>query len=195
VIVVPTTVAVPEGDPAPEPVGPMLRLGWIGSRATLPYLEACALPLSALVAAGRALRLVVVADRAPTLPPGIPVELVRWSLAGERAALEGVHVGLAPLPDDPWTRGKCGLRVLHFLAAGRPVVASPVGVQATQVRDGETGFLAREDADWVRAIERLGDDAALRARLGRAAREDARSRWSVDAWSPTLVGAVEEWLA
>jgi glycosyltransferase involved in cell wall biosynthesis len=125
------------------------------------------------------------------MPPGIPVEHVPWSPEIEDPALDGIQVGVAPLPDDPWTRGKCGLKVLQMLARGRPVVASPVGVQADQVRPGETGFLARTPEDWVNALSTLLGDAALRARLGAAAKEDARARWSFEAWAPRYVAHVE----
>lgn len=188
----PTTVAVP---PAPAwPADGLARLGWIGSRATLPYLEDLAIPLGALVASGRALRLVVVADRPPTLPPGIPVEFVRWTPRDWEAALARTQIGLAPLPDDAWTRGKCGLRVLHFLALGRPVVASPVGVQREMV-GGERGVLARGPEEWLAALERLLDDPALARRMGAAGRAEAKARWSVEAWSDRVVAAVREWLA
>ena len=118
------------------------------------------------------------------MPPGIPVENVPWTPVVEAEALDGMHVGVAPLPDDAWTRGKCGLKVVQMLARGRPVVASPVGVQAEQVRHGETGFLASTSEELVDALTTLFADDALRARLGAAAREDARARWSVEAWAP-----------
>ncbi len=191
--VLPTTVCVPPLAPVPPARVP--RLGWIGSRATLPYLEQIAIPLGALVASGHALQVVVVADRAPTFPPGIPVEFVPWTLEGWEAALASVHVGLAPLPDDAWARGKCGLRVLHFLALGRPVVASPVGVQCQQVRPEQTGLLASQPSQWVAALERLLRDGDLRARWGAAAHADAMERWSVSAWAPRVIQAVSEWLA
>lgn len=194
-LVVPTVCAVGEGPAAPPPQGEVTVVGWIGSAATLPYLEARAPELSALVATGRVIRLRVVADRAPVLPPGIPVELVPWSEAGEAAALEGLDVGFAPLPDDAWTRGKCGFKVVQMLGAGRPVVASRVGVQAEQVRHGVTGFLGATPAELLEGLLRLVDDRALRLAAGRAARDDARARWSLAAWAPRVVAAIQEWLA
>ncbi len=194
-LVVPTTVEVAEGPAAAEPSGTTVVVGWIGSKATLPYLAAHAAELAALVSTGRTVRLRIVADAVPTLPPGIAVEHVVWSAAGEAEALAGMHFGFAPLPDDPWTRGKCGFKIVQMLGAGRPVVATPVGVQAEQVRHGETGFLGSGSAELLESLIRLTDDPALRTRLGAAAREDARARWSRAAWAPRLVGAVEAWLA
>src|SRR5436190_6307200 len=162
--VLPTTVACDAEPPVPEPAVPPRVLGWIGTRSTLPYLVAKTVPLAAVVATGLPFRLRVVADAVPRMPPGIPVEGVRWTEEGAMPALDGIHVGLAPLPDDPWTRGKCGLKVLQMLSRGRPVVASPVGVQREQVRHGTTGFLAAGDEDVLIAITTLLRDDDLRRR-------------------------------
>jgi hypothetical protein len=193
--VLPTVVACRDGAPSPEPPCPPTVLGWVGSRSTIPYLEGLRIPLAALVAGGHPVRLRVVADAVPLMPPGIPVEAVRWSRETEGPALEGAHAGLAPLPDDPWTRGKCGLRVVQFLARGRPVVASPVGVQAEQVRHGVTGFLAGDPESYLAALSTLVADPALRRRMGEAAIQDARARWSVAAWEDRVAdfvaGAIE----
>lgn len=194
-LVLPTTVDVPTGEIAAEPDGELTTIGWIGSRATLPYLEERALVLSALVASGKRFKLRVIADAEPVFPPGIPCETVRWELATWEAALTAIHFGLAPLPDDPWTRGKCGLKILQMLALGRPVVASAVGVQADQVVDGKTGFLADSRESFLEGILKLMEDPALRRRLGEAGREDVRRHWSVEAWAPRVVLAVEELLA
>lgn len=195
VCVLPTVVAVPDGPPATEPSASPVVLGWIGSRATMPYLQARQMVFAALVAMGFGYRLHVIADGVPTLPPGIPVRGIPWTEEGEAAALDACHVGLAPLPDDAWTRGKCGLKVVQALARGRPVVASAVGVQAEQVVHGRTGFLASDDAGFVEGIAALLRDGELRRRMGAAARQDARDRWSVTAWAPRVVAHVEAGLA
>ena len=131
-------------------------VGWIGSSATLPYLEAEAATLVAVAARGQRVRLRVVADRAPTLPPGMALEYVPWSAAGEARAVAGMHLGFAPLRDDAWTRGKCGFKVVQLLGAGRPVVASPVGVQADQVRPDVTGFLGSTSTELAQGLMRAG---------------------------------------
>jgi hypothetical protein len=194
-VLLPTACEVLAEAPAASAGNGVCTIGWIGSAATVPYLEARIPELSALVATGRIIRLRVVADRAPTLPPGIALEHVPWTLAGERDALAGMDVGFAPLPDDAWTRGKCGFKVVQMLGAGHPVVASPVGVQAEQVRHGETGFLGATPAELLDGLLKLVDDPALRARMGAAARADARARWSRAAWAPRVTAAVEDLLA
>lgn len=192
--VVPTTVEV-GAVPAPSPPQPPLVVGWIGSRATLPYLEQGLPALAAVARAGRSLRLRVVADAAPAAPPGLELEWVPWSEAGEAQALAGMHAGFAPLPDDAWTRGKCGFKVLQVMGTGRPVVASPVGVQAQQVQHGVTGFLAASEAEQVDAWLRLADDPDACARMGVAAHAAVRTHWSRAAWAPRVVALVEAWLA
>ena len=88
--------------------------------------------MAAVVAMGHPFRLKVISDAFPTMPPGISVDETRWSAATEDTVLDEIHIGLGPLPDDAWTRGKCGLKVIQMLARGRPVVASaPPGSDAS----------------------------------------------------------------
>ena len=117
-------------DPRSAPV-----VGWIGGRWTLPYLAQLRRPLEKLSAEIAGLTLRVIADQAPDLGR-TRVELVPWAAETEVRELQRLRAGLAPLPDDAWTRGKCGLRLLQYLAAGVPAVASPVGIQAEIVRAG-----------------------------------------------------------
>jgi glycosyltransferase involved in cell wall biosynthesis len=194
-VLVPTVVDVPATAAPMPPAEDGVVVGWVGSSSTLPYLEAEAATLVGVASRGRRVRLRVVADRPPRLPPGMALEYVPWTAAGEAAAIAGMHVGFAPLSDDAWTRGKCGFKVVQLLGAGRPVVASPVGVQAEQVRPEVTGLLGSTSLELAQGLLRLVEDEGLRVRLGAAAREDARARWSRQAWAPRLVGHVEAWLA
>ena len=111
----------------------------------------------------------------------LPVVRCLWSEAAAPAALADADIGISWLPDDLWSRGKCGLKVLQYMAAGLPVVANPVGLQAELVRHGETGFLAETPAQWRAAIERLTHDPALRRRLGCAGRQRVETMFSVAA--------------
>ena len=83
----------------------------------------------------------VICDVAPAAPEGLPMEFVPWSVEGEAAALLRGDIGIAPTPENPWTAGKCGFKIVQYMAAGLPVVASPVGANAELVRAGESGFL------------------------------------------------------
>jgi glycosyltransferase involved in cell wall biosynthesis len=124
------------------------------------------------------LRLKVICDRFPTFEH-LPVVPCPWSAAGEARDLAAGDLGITWIPDDPWSRGKCGLKVLQYMAAGLPVIANPVGVHAEMVRHGETGFLACTVEQWREALTRLGSDPGLRARMGQRARRDLEVRYSV----------------
>ncbi len=188
--VLPTTVPLGE---RPHPVLPdrgLPAIGWIGSRATIGYLEERAAVLGALAASGRAYRLRVIADAEPAFPPGVAIEPVRWTKETWEGALAGVRFGLAPLSDDPWARGKCGLRLLQTLGVGRPCVASAVGVQAEQVRHGETGWLAHDREGFLEGMVALLDDPDRCRAMGEAGFDDVRANWSVEAWSERVS---DEW--
>ena len=103
-------------------------------------------------------------------------------------ALGGSAVGLAPLPDDPWTRGKCGLRLLQYLAAGVAAVASPVGVQA-EILAGGAGWLATSEAEWTAALLALLADPAACAALATAGRARVEAAYSLRAVAPRLLAA------
>ena len=165
--------------------GEPLRFGWIGSRATLPYLEGIAGPLARACAALPGARLLVVADAAPSLP-GVEADLLPWNEEGEADALRRMDVGLMPLTDDPWSRGKCAFKLLQYGATGIPSVASPVGANLSVVEDHRTGLLAATDAAWEAGLVLLGRDPALRAAMGAAARRQAEARWSAAVLAPPL---------
>ncbi|MGE5754108.1 MAG: glycosyltransferase, partial [Planctomycetaceae bacterium] len=108
----------------------------------------------------------------------------------EAEELAAGDVGISWVPDDLWSRGKCGLKVLQYQAAGLPVLANPVGVQAEMVVPEVSGLLATTPDEWVEAVRRLATDPALRLRMGRAARASVESGYSVAAWAATFGAAI-----
>ena len=139
-------------------------VGWIGSRSTMPYLQ----PLGAVFRDLKITPRVIAAGNPAAL--GFPVDFRPWQLDTEVAELAGLGIGVAPLPDNPWERGKCGVKILQYMACGLPVVAAPVGVKRERVRDGVTGFHATTPAEWRDRLGQLLADAALRQRFGAAGR-------------------------
>jgi glycosyltransferase involved in cell wall biosynthesis len=109
----------------------------------------------------------------------LPVLCCPWSQATEAAELASADIGISWLPGDLWSRGKCCLKVLQYMAAGLPVVANPIGVQAHLVRHGKTGFLAETPEEWAEAIGRLAHDPELRRLMGRAGRLRVEQDFSV----------------
>lgn len=165
------------------------RMVWVGSSSTLKGLERFGDTLSAIGRAVPGARLKLVCDRFAEFP-NLPVERCVWSAATEAAEIAACDAGIGWVPDDPWSRGKCGLKVLQYQAAGLPVIANPVGVQADFVRPGATGFRAATTDEWVRAARALAADAALRAALGAAGRAQVEARYSVTAGAHLWLAAL-----
>jgi glycosyltransferase involved in cell wall biosynthesis len=168
-----------------------VRLVWIGSSSTLPYLVEQLPAIRAAAQRVPGLRLLTIADRTIDAgAAGVPVEHVPWSADAEADALGRGDIGIAPTPDDRWTRGKCGFKLIQYMAAGLPTIASPIGANAEIVRAGETGLLATTPKEWTNAIERLAGDAALRRRMGLAGRERVEREYSlnraVNTWAQLL---------
>ena len=189
--VIPTCVEVDRYRPraGPDAHGSGMDLVWIGSSSTLQGLELRRALWERLGREVPGVRLRVVCDRFPRFDP-LPVVAVPWSEATEADALVAGDVGISWVPDDLWSRGKCGLKVLQYQAAGLPVIANPVGVQAAMIAPGVSGFLAGTDDAWVEAVRTLAGDPDLRLRMGAAARAAVASNHAVAAWSPAFVAAV-----
>lgn len=175
----------PPPGPRYEPLSPgqAFTVGWMGSASTVRYLDRVA---DALAGLGDGARLRVVGGGAVSLP-GVTVETRPWREDDEVAELARFDVGIMPLPDEPWERGKCGYKLIQYMAVGRPVVASPVGVNTMLVEDGVNGFLADSEADWSRALRQLADDEGLRARMGAAGRRMVEERYSLQVVAPQLI--------
>ena len=168
------------------------RLVWTGSRATLPYLEALGPVLATLGERVPGLVVDVVADAEPTLP-GVTVAFHRWSLEAEARAIAGAQVGLYPLLDDPWSRGKCAYKALLYMQFGLPTVASPQGGGAEVLEPPRAGLVARQPAEWLAALEGLLTDEPRRLALGRQARALSQARDDhaahTQAWADALRAA------
>jgi glycosyltransferase involved in cell wall biosynthesis len=161
-------------------------LVWIGSSSTLAGLEQIRSIWQRLASALPQVRLRVICDRFPDSFP-LPVIPVAWKKNTEARELAAGDIGVSWLPDDLWSRGKCGLKTLQYHAAGLPVVANPVGSHREMIVDGETGTLARTPDEWVQAIGRLAGDARLRQRMGSIARQRIEANYSVAVWAKTFV--------
>lgn len=185
--VIPTCV-----EPARYPVadhehpGDAVQLVWVGSSSTLQGLEAIRPLLEQLGLGLPSLRLKLICDRFFELEHLLVLPCA-WTEAGEAADIAAGDIGISWIPDDDWSRGKCGLKVLQYMAAGLPVVANPVGVHPEMVRPGATGFLPENQQAWAEAIIELVHQPELRRQLGRRARAD------VEEWYSVAVGAAR-WL-
>jgi glycosyltransferase involved in cell wall biosynthesis len=166
-----------------------VRLVWVGSSSTLKGLEVVRPLLEGLGRAVPGLSLKLICDRFLQLQH-LPVIACPWNEAREAVDIAAGDIGISWIPDDDWSRGKCGLKVLQYMAAGLPVVANPVGVHPEMVRHGENGFLARTPAEWEQATRTLASDPALRRRMGLAGRRRVERDYSLtaggQAWATLL---------
>jgi glycosyltransferase involved in cell wall biosynthesis len=167
--VIPTPIDLPRWPMKESWASSRLTLGWSGTSAHVGNLREIAPALR-----GRRLR--IVADQ-PCEIPGADVEFVPWTLDGEPGAVRSFDVGLAPLPDDPWSQWKMPYKILTYFAAGVPVVASRRGAVESVLDDGDNGLLA---GDWTECFRRL-EDPALRQRLGQAGRATVERGFTVEA--------------
>lgn len=191
VSVVPSLVDTDGVEPRHHGDSGTIVLGWIGSRSTAQYLHGIVDALAAFAAARPELSvtLIVVGGRAPVVR-GVDVQEWRWSEEQESRALAAMDIGLMPLPDNAWTRGKCAYKALQYMSAAVPVIADDVGVTAKVVGDDEAGLLTSSGADWTRALDRLACSATLRTRMGAAGRARVEADFSVRAWGARLAAII-----
>lgn len=173
VVEIPTTVQPLDRPPAPveAPI-----VAWMGLPDNLQYLELVVPALRRVsVEVGARVRIV---SSVPWTRSGIDTEFVEWSPEAARDALVGSRVGIAPLSDSEWTRGKCALRAIQYAGHGLPVVASPVGITDRVVLHGRTGYLARSADEWVTALRELLTSRERAAELGAAGLEHVQAHYS-----------------
>jgi len=183
IVRIPTAVDMARYTGAPDAPDDELRIGWIGTPATTKYLEMLREPLLR-VSRVRSIRLITIG--ASSLEGfDVPLEQHPWSADTEARILSSLHVGVMPLPDEPWERGKCGYKLIQYMAAGRPVVASPVGVNRDIVTP-DVGFLAIDSNAWTESLKRLGGERELRWRMGQAGRKLVEQRFSTRVVAPKI---------
>lgn len=188
--VIPTCVNASLYQPAFHEEHRPTRLVWIGSSSTVQSLES-ARPL--LEAVGQAIphtMLRVICDRFPRFEH-LTIEQSDWSSASEPGSLRDCDIGISWVPDDRWSRGKCGLKILQYMAAGLPVIANPVGVHKEMLTRG-VGFLAGTADEWIAHIRELVDNVRLRAEMGRNGRDRLEKGFDVDAWGPVFAERLAE---
>lgn len=161
-------------------------IGWIGTSSTSRYLKLVAEPLRRVLQLHPNARLELIGAANPPLGD-LPHTNHRWSLADEVALLQRFDIGIMPLPDDPWTRGKGGYKLLQYMSTATPSIASPVGINRQIIRNGINGFLADSPDEWVGRLSDLIEDAGLRRRMGEHGRSDAEASYSLARSVPRLI--------
>ncbi len=162
--------------------GPVI--GWIGSNETLPYLVEIE-PALRKLANKYKFKLLVIGTRDLKME-GVEVETVEWSESREIEELLRCDIGIMPLPSDEWAEGKCGLKLLQYMACSLPVVSSPSGGGLEIVEHGRNGFIARDQGEWVKYLSTLIDNEELRVRFGREGRRRVHDFFSLSHWAPVM---------
>ncbi|MFT7234562.1 MAG: glycosyltransferase involved in cell wall biosynthesis [Methylophagaceae bacterium] len=163
---------------ADKPVG-FIDLVWIGSSSTSKYLIDLLPVLNQAAEKNFRLRLKIIADF-NIEDAKIPIIAIQWSEEAEIRELANAHIGIAPMVDNDWTRGKCALKVLQYMAAKLPVISSHIGVNAEAVLQGETGYLVTSEDKWLIAIENLAEDQVLREKLGLKGLQRVKEMYDID---------------
>jgi glycosyltransferase involved in cell wall biosynthesis len=178
------SVAAPRDGEAPR------RIGWIGTPSTWTEYMAPIMPVLSGVAANHGARIMAVG--AGQAKPDPMLDVTAWSEDTEVANIQKMDIGIMPLADTPWSRGKCGYKLIQYMACGLPVVASPVGVNAEIVEHGVNGFLASTHAEWQEALSTLLRDPDLRHRMGTAGRRKIEQHYSLQVWGPRVASLLKD---
>ncbi|MBI5592231.1 MAG: glycosyltransferase family 4 protein [Deltaproteobacteria bacterium] len=175
----------------PSGKSPVFTIGWIGSPTTAAYL----VPLYAVL--GRlsqrsGIRLILVGGNPKDVPSAFPVECRPWSEETEAEHMLDFDVGIMPIPDEPWAYGKCGYKLIQYMACGLPVVASRVGANIRIVKDGVNGYLASTDEHWELALRALQENPELRRAMGSQGRMDVEALYSLQVMAPRLANLIRD---
>lgn len=184
ILQLPTVVNLTDYPLVPYPDGPP-RIGWIGSPATEAYLTLIAAPLAAVCQQTGAYLRVIGTSEGFSLPD-VPTERFAWSSQTEGALLSACHVGIMPLPDDDWAEGKCGFKLVQYMAVARPVVATPIGINQQLVQPGINGYLASTAEGWQAALLDLIQHPALAEKQGLAGRHQVAQHYSLAVAAPQV---------
>jgi glycosyltransferase involved in cell wall biosynthesis len=194
VTVIPSSVDTDAYDPKQKKESSeRVIVGWTGSSTSQTYLESFT-PLLRELMQQRDVELHVISDREPELP-GVPLRWHRWSPETEITDLARFDIGIMPMPDDQWARGKCAMKALLYMAMGIPTICSAVGTNREVLQHGENGLLAQTDAEWMACLKALIDDAALRQRLGAAGRQTIEAHYSMRHCATQFANVIHEAVA
>ena len=164
-------------------------IGWIGTPSTWVAYVTPRLPLLAEVAALAGARLLAVGAGSGVERHEV-LDSVLWTEETEVSRIQQMDIGIMPLTDTPWARGKCGYKLIQYMACGIPVVASPVGVNTEIIEHGVNGFLATNDAEWKSALTTLLADPDLRQKMGAAGRRKVEEKYSLQVWGPKVASLI-----
>ncbi len=185
---IPTVVDLDFYDAVDVKKSDIFTIVWIGSPTTARYVEGIEDALTEVCKAGQA-RLIMIGGKVSL--PSVAIEHIEWSEETEVKYLKSADVGIMPLPDEPWERGKCGFKLIQYMASKLPVIASPVGVNCEIVESGVNGYLVKDNKSWVTALNTLRDNKKLRQEMGLRGREKVSLKYCLQFSAPILAAALK----
>jgi glycosyltransferase involved in cell wall biosynthesis len=186
--IIPTVVDLSRYSNRDEPIEKKFTIGWIGSPSTRKYLETVRPALAELCRAGKT-QLVLVGSGEMNWPE-VPIVLRPWAEETEVNEIMRFDVGIMPLTDAPWERGKCGYKLIQYMACGKPVVGSPVGINNEIISQGINGFRAANIAEWIAVLDRMRDNREEAKVMGQYGRELVEHKYSLQVTAPRLAGLI-----
>ncbi|MBK6725199.1 MAG: glycosyltransferase family 4 protein [Acidobacteria bacterium] len=183
--IIPTTIDTDKYTVVERPEPETVTIGWSGSFSTVQHLDTIRDVLQKL-AKTENFRLRVIGTPNYKIPD-VDTEAMQWRSETELHDLRQIDIGLMPLPDENWTKGKCGLKALQYMALGIPTICSPVGVNSTIIKDGENGYLADGTDDWVEKLKLMLHSPELRRRIGMAGRKTVEEEYSAKVIAPKVL--------
>lgn len=188
--IVPTVIDIARYSANTAPNNERLTIGWIGTPATQAYLKTIA-PVLAKASQDYGAEIFAVGAKGLELPDVI-LRCIPWSETSEVAAIQQFDIGIMPLPDQAFERGKCGYKLIQYMACAKPVIASPIGVNNDIVKHGETGFLASHQEEWLHAIATLKNNKEKCRQMGLAGRAVVESDYCLQVTAPRLHKIIEQ---
>ncbi|MBS0000175.1 MAG: glycosyltransferase family 4 protein [Cyclobacteriaceae bacterium] len=167
-----------------------VTIGWTGTHTTMKYLEMILDPLQKILNEYEQASLLIICNHQPAWKIK-KMEFIRWKKTGEWDDLSRIHVGLMPLPEDPWTLGKCGFKILEYFSLGIPALASPVGFNSRLIDHGGNGFLCRNGSEWIKYLEILIQDPSRRTSMGASGKKLVEDAFSLTSNRDTFLGLFE----
>jgi glycosyltransferase involved in cell wall biosynthesis len=178
VVLNPTTIDLSIHDQTKQHQDGKIVIGWTGTHTTIHHLELI-VPIIEKLEQEIDMEFRVISNQPPNWTTR-SLNYIEWNKDTEIEDLMGIDIGLMPMYDNEWTRGKCGFKILQYQSLGIPAIASPVGVNPKMIQNGKNGFLGKDAKEWEYAIRKLAGDAVLRSWIGKAGQEQVKKHYSVD---------------
>ena len=193
--ILPTVADTDAIQPEPQKRTGHFKIGWIGSDDS--YEHSFSDGIKAAIREFAVVNSAIIHIMKQTAPNGkdwngVNMKFIKWSMQQEKELLKELDVGIMPVRDDEFQKAKCGGKIILYMAAGLPIIASPVGVNNEIVNEGKCGLLARNKTGWIEALVKLQEDPNLRAGMGRAARSYCEAKFSVKAALPALISTLND---